>query len=134
MFHAAIFGAFHAARYAVAGAIGFVAKEGASADDAFCRIGFVGVKAFSGAFWIEVGSVNRKLLVVVVVIKIGAPLPYVAGHIKESVAVWLEGGDGCGLVIFVGHSIVIGKVAIEEIAFGMPVVDGFIPPGIDITF
>ena len=130
MLQAAVFGAFHPARNAVTGTIGVVAKKGAATYNAFGCKGLIGVMAFGGTFWI---AQTIGLEVIGIVIIVCAPFPDIPRHVVKTISI---GGKGCyrsRMIIVIRFGVLVGEMAIPEIAFGLPGIYSLIAPGIDVV-
>src|ERR1700754_462970 len=131
MFHAAVLCAFHTPGNTIAGAIRIITKKGTATNNAFGREGLVGVIAFDWSRWICRATGHA---IVVAVIIICTPFPYIACHIIEAIAIGGKRGYGSSMIIMIGFGVLIREVAVPKIASCLTSIDSFITPGIDIVF
>jgi len=81
MLHAGILGAFHPSGISVTTTIPIVAKEGTTPKHPFNSIRFIGIKTFGRTFGIDNPFGQITLLIIIGMIKIGAPFPNISGDV-----------------------------------------------------
>src|SRR5262245_24918848 len=81
-------------------------------------MGLGGIVAHLGPFWIHGKATLGKLLIVVGVVEVVAPLPDVSSHIVEAIAIRWIALNGRRAIIAIGLAAFVGKFAMPDICLG----------------
>lgn len=131
MFQSAVLCRLHTAGYTIACAVAFITQERAAPDGPLLCEGLVGVVAFSGAFWVFCSF--RHLFIVIVIVIVRTPFPYIPCHIVQAVAIGEEGAYRRRVIELIIFRILVREMAVPEIAFVFSFIYTFISPRVDVV-